>query len=508
MIAILLSILSGLLLTAGFPKPAMFYLAWVALLPLLYAVEGKTGKQALALGFICGMVHSWTCLLWIHHAVYHYGGFSPLISFLVLLILCCTMAVYPAVFALLAQRWVSAPLLFVFGLPFVWVALEWARAFAISGFPWANMGYTQTPLNVLIQFADITGVYGVSWLVVLVNTVIYGFIRNLSRKSGVAVLAVCIVAALVYGSWRTAQIGAMQDRNESMNVGVVQGNIAQNQKWDPAFEAETINRYALLSEQCAKKDPVPDILVWPESAMPFFYGIDDDPSSKVDEIVKKCGKPLLFGSIGVTMVEGRPRLLNRAYLLDENAGLRGGYAKQHLVPFGEYVPYSSLLFFIHHIAAAGSMDFVPGREPGPVFFRGLPMGVLICYEAIFPQISRETVRRGARILMNITNDAWYGDTGGPYQHLEISRWRAIEFRVPLVRAANTGISAIFDATGRECGRLALNTAGFLTCSVHPMLYLSFYAKYGDGFAWLCVIVSVCAIVFKMVQLRILRRMSR
>jgi apolipoprotein N-acyltransferase len=242
--------------------------------------------------------------------------------------------------------------------------------------------------------------------------------------------------------------------------------------------------------------------------MPFFYGVDEDLSRWVDRIVKKTGKPLLFGSIGVTRVEGRPRLLNRAYLLDENAGLMGGYAKQHLVPFGEYVPYSDLLFFVHHGASAGSMDFVPGTDPGPIYFRGLPIGVLVCYEAIFPQISRETVRRGARILMNITNDAWYGDTGGPYQHLEIARWRAIEFRVPFVRAANTGISAVFDATGRQCGSLPLNTDGFLTCTVHPMRYLTFYAKYGDIFAWFCVIASLCAIAFEMVRVRVPRRTSR
>ena len=187
---------------------------------------------------------------------------------------------------------------------------------------------------------------------------------------------------------------------------------------------------------------------------------------------------------------------------------RGLTAKQHLVPFGEYVPYSNILFFIPRHIAAGAMDFAPGRDPGPLIFGETRLGVLICYEVIFPQISRETVRRGAQVLMNLTNDAWYGDTGGPYQHLEIARWRAIEFRIPLVRAANTGISAIFDATGQECGRLALNTAGFLTCSVRPMSYLSFYAKYGDLFAWLCVFATFCAFVYEIVYLRILRRMSR
>lgn len=426
-------------------------------------------------------------------------------SFLVLFVLCCTMAIYPAVFALMAQRWERLPWLYVFGLPFVWVALEWARAHAISGFPWANLGYTQTPLNTLIQIADITGVYGVSWLVVFGNTVLFGFIRNFSRRSGVAVLAACIVAALLYGYWRTGQVVAIQNRSVSLSVGIIQGNIAQNQKWDPAFEAETVSRYGKFSEECIKKDPAPDILVWPESAMPFFYGLDENLSPEVDHIANQTGKSLLFGSIGVIRVEGKARLLNRAYLIDEHAMLQGAYAKQHLVPFGEYIPYSDLLFFIHNIAAAGSMDFVPGSEPGPLLFRGLPVGVLICYEAIFPEIARETVRRGAQVLINITNDAWYGDTGGPYQHLEISRWRAIEFHVPLVRAANTGISAAFDATGRECGRLALNTGGFLTCTVHPMPYLSFYANYGDLFAWFCVFAALCAFTLEIVYLKILRR---
>ncbi len=240
--------------------------------------------------------------------------------------------------------------------------------------------------------------------------------------------------------------------------------------------------------------------------MPFFYGLDEDFSPRVDRIVRQTGKPLLFGSIGVVRVEGEPRLVNRAYLLNGEAALVGAYAKQHLVPFGEYVPWSNILFFVHRLTA-GFAEFIPGTNPGPIIFEGPPLGVLICYESIFPQIARETVRRGAQVLMNITNDAWYGDTGGPYQHLEIARWRAIEFRVPLVRAANTGISAAFDATGHECGRLALNTRGFMTCSVHPMSYLSFYAKYGDLFAWFCVFVTFCAMIFKIVHIRI-RRMSR
>ncbi len=504
--AVLLSIASGLLLTAGFPKPGLFYLSWVALVPLLYAVWGKSGKQAFRLGYVCGLVHFFTVLFWIRHAVFHYGGFSQMTALLILFLLCCLMALYPAVFALIANKFQSIPLLYVFALPFVWVTLEWIRAYALSGFPWANLGYTQTPWNRLIQVADITGVYGISWLIVLGNTVIAGFIRNCFRRTGIAVFAACVVAVLFYGFWRVDDINALQSRTATFNVSVIQGNIKQNEKWDPAFQSETISRYSFFSREAVKENPNPDILVWPESAMPFLYGLDENLSPEVNKIVEETGKPLLFGSLGVTRSEGKARLLNRAYLLDHDAVLKGAYAKQHLVPFGEYVPFSNLLFFVHHIAV-GDIDFIPGKESGPLLLNGFPMGILVCYEVIFPDISRETVRRGAQVLVNITNDAWYGDTGGPYQHLDIARWRAVEFRVPLVRSANTGISAMYDATGAELGRLALDTGGFLTHGVHPMPYLSFYARYGDVFAWLAVVAALCSLIGWMAYYRIRRRIS-
>ncbi len=496
MYAILLSVLSGLLLAAGFPKPSMFYLSWVAFVPLLYAIRGRTGKQALALGFICGFVYSLGCLYWIDYAVYHFGGFSFVLSCLILLLLCAIMAVYPALFALAAQKFDPFPVLYVFGLPFVWVTLEWIRAHAITGFPWSNLGYTQTPLLHLIQVADITGVYGLSWLVVLGSTVISGFIRNYCRRSGIAVLAGLIVCVLIYGFWRSGQIERLQQQQAPLNVAVVQGNIGQAKKWKRSFVDKTIQTYARLSEEAAQSKPVPDLIVWPESAMPFFYGLNRNLSRKMNDAVTSTGKPLLFGSLGVEPSRGQVHLLNEAYLLNRKAVFLGSYAKQHLVPFGEYVPWLDLFHFVQN-SSVGPMDFVPGTNPGPLILKGLPVGVLICYEAIFPKIARKTVRRGAEILINITDDAWYGDTSGPYQDFEISRWRAIECRVPLARAANTGISGFFDATGRECGRLPLGKRGFLTCTVYPMSYLSFYVKYGDLFAWFCVFITLCAITFRL-----------
>ncbi|MDR3567937.1 MAG: apolipoprotein N-acyltransferase [Syntrophobacteraceae bacterium] len=496
MYAILLSVLSGLLLSAGFPKPAMFYLAWVALVPLLLAVRGRSAKRALMLGYLCGFVHSLTCLYWIDYAIYHFGGFSFVLSCLILSLLCAIMAIYPALFALAAQKFEGFPALYVFGLPFVWVTLEWIRAHVITGFPWADLGYTQTPLLHLVQVADLTGVYGVSWLVVLAGTVISGFIANYCRRSGVVVLAGMIALVLTYGFVRAAQIERLEHLQTALNVSVVQGNISQDEKWDRAAVDKTIQTYGRLSAEAARKNPAPDLIVWPESAMPFFYGINRTLSLKVEDVVKNIGKPLLFGSLGVAPSGGKVHLLNSAYLLDGGAALLGSYAKQHLVPFGEYVPWMSLFSFAKS-ASVGPVDFVPGKNPGPVILKGLPLGVLICYEDIFAGIARKTVQRGAEVLINITNDAWYGDTSGPYQELEISRWRAIECRVPLARAANTGISAVFDATGREQGSLALDRSGFLTCAVYPMSYLSFYVTYGDLFAWLCVFCSFCAIILRL-----------
>lgn len=501
----LLAILSGLLLTAGFPKPGMYYVSWIALVPLLIVLPGKTCKRAFLLGYLCGLVHFFTVLFWIRHAVYHYGGLPDILAMIILFLLCVILAPYPAVFALIARKWQKSSLLWVFGLPFVWVAVEFLRTYTpFSGFPWASIGYSQTPLNLLIQGADITGVYGISWLVVLSNTVIAGFLLDQYRRVGIPVLACCIVAALLYGSVRIHEVRRLQALAAPFTVSVIQGNIEQSEKWDPAIIGVTLKRYSQYSLEAIKAEPSTDLLFWPESAMPFFYGLDEEPTSYLNSFIKEAGKPVLFGSDGITRVEGKAALLNRAYLVDANAVIKGAYAKQHLVPFGEYVPFSRILFFVRHLVA-GDVEFVPGGSPGPLYLGERPLGLLICYEVIFPGISRESIRGGAEVLMNMTNDAWYGDTGGPYQHLDMSKWRAIEFRVPLIRSANTGVSAFFDATGNELGRLPLNSGGFLTRTIYPMRSISFYTRFGDVFAWLSVFVAFCGLLYGSFYLKTKRR---
>lgn len=499
--SILLSALSGVLLTLGLPKLELYYCSWVALIPLFVAIRGRSTKQVLLLGYICGMVHFATMLYWIRYVIDYYGGLPFMVAALILLLLSAYLGIYLAVFSVLARKWESNHFLWLFGLPSVWVTLEFVRAYAVSGFPWGNLGYTQAPLGSLIQVADITGVYGVSWLVVLGNAAIAAMLYRFHPKTGLIVLAVCVAGATAYGAWRLDTIRDLQSRAAPFTVGVVQGNIDQSKKWDPAFQQETLRRYQRLSMEASVRVPAPELLVWPETAAPFFYGIDEKLTSQLKDLIRQSGIPLVFGSPGAIRVEGEVRLLNRAYLVDGKGETRGVYAKQHLVPFGEYVPYARALFFVHRLVQAAG-DFMAGKDPAPLSLDGRELGVLICYEGIFPELSRATVLEGATALVNLTNDAWYGDTSAPYQHLEMARWRAIECRVPMIRAANTGISAIFDATGTPCGLIPLNQEGYLVCSVRPFRLVTLYTRFGDVFAWLCVLVTVGGILYSAFKRRL------
>jgi len=485
-LAVLLSILSGILLTLGLPKATLPYLSWVALVPLLTALHGRSPRESLGLGFLCGLVHFLTMLYWIRYVVDHYGGLPFAVAASVLLLLCLYLALYPALFALCAHLWKDSPRLWVFGLPGVWVTLEWIRAHALSGFPWGNLGYSQTPFLTLIQAADITGVYGLSWLLVLCSTTVVGCFRLPSvRKAAIPVFCLVLGCVLVYGSWRIQEVNGLQSRVRPWHAAVIQGNIDQSKKWDPAFQQETLARYARLSREAAENNPPPDLIVWPETAVPFFYGVEEKLTGRVNEIIAEAGKPLLFGSPAVTRTGGEPSFQNRAYLVSGEGRIEGGYAKRHLVPFGEYVPFKKLLFFVHRLVEAAG-DFSAGQNPEPIAFGDRQLGVLICYEGIFPYLARSAVNHGATVLVNVTNDAWYGRTSAPYQHMEIARWRAVEFRRPLIRAANTGISTFFDATGAACGQIPLDEEGWLVCPVRPLNVRTVYASWGDFFAWMCV----------------------
>jgi apolipoprotein N-acyltransferase len=495
-----LSVVSGLLLTSAFPRTAMPVAAWVALVPLLVAVRGKSAGAALRLGYWCGLSYSATSFYWIYHVIARYSGLAGPLAVGVLLLLCAYLACYPACFAVLATVCERRSVTYVWGLPAVWVALEWLRAYMITGFPWNNLGYSQTPWLSFIQVADITGVYGLSWLLVLANTCLARFWIERRLHWHFLVLAVLVGAVGVYGVTRLDQVAALERRASSIPVALIQGNIDQSRKWDPALQEEIVHRYLGLSREALANNPRPAALVWPETAAPFFLGLEDRFTPQLEEFTRSNGVALLVGAPGVGQTQGRPHYYNRLFLLDAEGKILGSYSKQHLVPFGEYVPLSRLLFFVQRLVQAAG-DFSPGTDARPLALGDQRYGGLICYEAVFPALARETVRLGANVLVNVTNDAWYGITSAPYQHFEMARWRAIENRVPLIRCANTGISTVFAATGRSGVTIPLNQTGYHIYEVLPLRMATTYNRYGDWFAWVCCLTAFAAVVYSSTRVR-------
>src|SRR5436309_315013 len=266
--------------------------------------------------------------------------------------------------------------------------------------------------------------------------------------AGYCALTVALAAGLVafvvdYGYWR------LDPRNNptnehSLRIGLVQPNIDQAQKWDVAFRRQSIDRYKKLTGQVVQEV---DLVVWPEAATPFFFDVETDYREELLRFVRERGVPLLFGSPALdSKSEGSPRLFNSAYLVSSTGTVLDRYDKVHLVPFGEYVPLKPVFFFLNKLVV-GLGDFVPGSDPRVMSGPSGHLGVVVCFEVIFPNLVRQFVDRGAYYMVTITNDAWFGRTSAPYQHFAMVVFRAVENRVPCARAANTGSSGFIAAEG-------------------------------------------------------------
>jgi apolipoprotein N-acyltransferase len=498
--ACLLCVLSGLLLIPIFPWYDVEWLAWIALVPLLAATRQARPRTALIWGWIGGCVGYLGILSWIPHTMINYGGVPVPLSYGILLLLVGYVALYVGVFtagwAWSAQRWPTGAWLVA---PALWVALEWVRAHALSGFPWASLGYSQYLNRPLIQVAEWTSVYGVSFALVLGNLVVVQLLEGAKRRTWRAVIRPCalaligLVALWGYGWWRLHQ-AADADGTAAGQVGValIQGNIDQGQKWDPAVRARVFSIYRTLTHEAAA-DPDVQLIVWPEAATPFFFANDPAYQARQLQLAREISRPLLFGSPTYSREDDQDVMYNSAFLVGPDATMWGRYDKIHLVPFGEYVPLHRLLSFLDKLVV-GIGDFRSGETYTVMTMPQGRFAVLICFEVIFPELVRHFVRHGAQFLVNITNDAWFGDSPASYQHLSVVVFRAIENRVPIVRAANTGISAVIDPTGR----LVQQTDLFVRTWIKDRISLverpaTFYTRFGDLFAYSCLLLIAGAL---------------
>ena len=477
-------------------------MAWIALTPLFFSLRDTDAKKAVIIGFIAGLICNIGLLYWITFVVVHYGYLPYYIGIFVMLLLAAYLSMYMALFACGVVYFEGKGIPGIIHAPVLWTCLEYAKSHLFTGFPWENLAYSQY-LNIsIIQMADVTGTYGISFIIVFVNVTIYDALnKKLKRKRiiGEAVLAFILILVIsLYGYIRINQIGSSGKLAEYIDVSLIQGNIDQNIKWNPKVQHETINIYRHLSLE--KRSTRSGLTVWPETAAPFFFQDINSMHNEIVNIAKASGDWFIFGSPSYVKEcdddEECISYLNSAFLVSPQGIVTGRYDKVHLVPYGEYVPLQKWFPFISKLVV-GVGDFRSGKGYYPLVTNNHKFGVLICYEGIFPEASRMYKQGGADLLVNITNDAWFGETSAPFQHLSMTVFRAVENRLFLVRSANTGISAIIDPTGRIIAQTELFTNTALRDTVKLINIKTVYSTYGDSFVLICMISLICCFIISL-----------
>ncbi|MBM3251356.1 MAG: apolipoprotein N-acyltransferase [Candidatus Omnitrophica bacterium] len=482
----LLCIFSAILLMLPFFNGQLWLFSWMGFVPLFFLLENKTPAKAFFCSYFCGWIFFTSVLYWLIHVT--------LLGWIVLNIY---LALYFGLFGLIInlsrkqKDW-----LLLFFVPSVWVCLEFIRGGFLTGFPWAFMGYSQYENLPVIQIADITGAYGVSFLLILANFTIYKLMRDKKSIRFFVAVIIIILFILGYGFFRLNQ----KFEGETLRISVVQGNIPQEEKWQEDLQSYILGKYLALTAEAVKDKP--DIVIWPETSVPGY--LEEEPLLfyNVSSLAKELKTKLLVGTVAS---EG-PSIYNSATLVSQEGKIKKRYDKLHLVPFGEYIPFPKVFSFVSDIAPAPIGDFSFGKDY-TVFSldenKQIAFSVLICFEDVFPYLSRSFVKKGAGFLVNITNDAWFKKTVEPYQHLQSSVFRAIENRVWVVRAANTGVSCFVDPTGKVVARVQnkdtkedIFVSGHKTQDITLENRPTFYLRFLDVFVFCCFIFSLGSIFIR------------
>jgi apolipoprotein N-acyltransferase len=508
----------------AFPHPVLgrvvdlgWVAAWLAPFFLILALRGLAPHRALGIGFLAGLAAHSAVLHWIYVVTVTYGRAPSAIGVVAPILLAAYIACFTALFggtvAWLGRRALASP----FALAALWTALDHLRSFAFTGFPWATLGYAQHQNVALMPLVAWTGVYGLSFLSVLGAAAVSRFVdlpglvpdcapapgapvRRWDAWAAVGVVVLAHALGAVAGASSAALDGP------AVRIGVLQGNIDQGVKWSPEWAQRTLAIYERLTREAVAAGA--EIVVWPETAAPGSLDSDLALRGRIAALAEETGAYLVVGAVGIDGFDpvtrepvglGEVRFFDSAYLFDSAGRSLGRYDKTHLVPFGEYLPFRRLLGSFLRAIATGSAgrDVTAGKSPRSVILpsvgagSGEPavtVGVPICYELLFPDLVRRFVGDGAGVLLAITNDAWYGRTGAPYQFLVMTAMRSAEGRVWTARAANTGVSALIDERGRVREQTRIFERGFLVGDVPvrpPGVGDSVYVRHGNVFALAC-----------------------
>jgi apolipoprotein N-acyltransferase len=441
-----------------------------------------------------GIVYFAGTLYWITRVMALYGGLPGWVAVILNAALVAYLALFPAVFAVVMRRGLAA-----FGAralaaaPLVWVATELGRTYILSGFPWVLLGYSQAEVLPIAQVASLFGVYGVSALVATSSAVAAYWVvapAGENRLRATAFVATLILVVSVWGSRRVSN-AEWTRAGAPIRVGLIQGDVDQAEKWNPARGSAIFENYLAMTRQAVDRGA--RLVLWPESSTPFYFeeARDRAASDRLRAQVRQTQVPLLFGSDQID--DGPPaKYYNAAFLLREDGSTAGVYRKMHLVPFGEYVPFKRLLFFAAPLVEAVS-DFSAGEAPVVRPVGAHLVSTAICYEIVYPNLVRQFVLGGSELLTTITNDAWFGATSAPYQHFAQASMRAIEAGRYLVRSANTGISGIVDPYGRVLDRTVLDEPAVLVGDARFLRTTTLYTRVGDVVAYASVVAALALI---------------
>ncbi len=507
------------------PMPAWRNIfAWFGLVPLLWAIfspasadEPRPLRRAFLLAYFCGILWYAGNCYWIYDTMLIHGGLPPVVSFLLLLGFSLVLGLYFGLFGLslaLVRKASGSTRLALATAPFVWTALELAAS-RITSVPWDQLGYSQVDNALVNQFAPWTGVYGISFVLVAVNAlIVFGWLlackpepHRKVRGYYLCASGIFLVGVLAGGIFHRAPKPA-----STATAVLIQPNLdvsADNTWAGPEWNRHIAEMTRLAGEQCktyiagipqtgAPDGEIvcppypthPDLVVWPESPAPF---IEEDPrfQQTLVALARQTQSPLVIGSLGTDYVpeEQLWHDFNSALVVSPNGARLGRYDKIHLVPFGEYIPFKRLLFFAHKLTA-GFSSFTPGEDRKVFRLNGHRYGVFICYESVFADEVRQFSQLGAEVLVNISDDGWYGDTSAPWQHLNMARMRAIENRRWILRDTNNGVTAAIDPYGRVRQSIPRHQVDALPAAYGFRDDITFYTAHGDLFAWACAILAL------------------
>ncbi|MFW6131595.1 MAG: apolipoprotein N-acyltransferase [Candidatus Aminicenantaceae bacterium] len=476
---ILFAVLSGGLTALSLPKFDLSFLAWVSLIPLFFLICKKTPKQAFTLGWIAGISFYAILIYWIPAVPAHYGNLSLFLSLIIYMVLVLFLSLFWAFFSYFASKInKSFPRLIFILLPFLWVSFEYIITHIFTGFPWGLIGYSTYENIYFIQIASITGIYGLSFLLVLFQSL---FVLSIKFKKKYPFFIALILILLVHlgGFLRIKHNSSSQ---KTIQAAVIQGNVSSDIQWNQLTSNEIRSYFDDHMELSTKAiSEGAQIIIWPEFTVPLCfscnYGIYREFQQELLNYVNKHGCTLVVGTNEKTLSSGQTEYHNTALCIRPDLSI-SHYYKNHLVPFGEYIPYKNFFSFIKNFTHAIG-EITPGKQLTLHKFNGYKFATPICFEIIFPDLVRRFTKKGANFLVTITNDGWYGESSAPFQHFSMAVLRAVENRRYLLRAATTGISGIIDPYGRIVSKTSLMTKAFLVEDISAYDRITFYVKYGD-----------------------------